>query len=99
MGDSGTSGSIPYSANSLTQLTTTITNMNYVGFVGSVDIWTTSASNVHRDMWLAPTYLPGHSVTIVGPTYTTGWTNPVVPYHIDLHAYSDAVGLAYKVCA
>jgi len=95
------SGSIPYSANSFTQLTTTIRNLNSLGFSGSIDVWTYSSTNAHKDLYLTPSWWPwgGQSASVTGPTYTTGWTNPAVPFHIYLHAFSDQMVLAYQVCA
>jgi hypothetical protein len=90
------SGTVPYyGTNSIVQLETTITNLNVLGFLGAADVYTYYPySSVSQSFWL----YPSASVTIVGPTYTTGWNATGVPYTIDLSAVSDAVWLSYKVC-
>lgn len=95
-GDGVYYGRVPYyGSNTLVQLETTITNVNVLGFVGSADVYTYSTSSAGANFFL----WPYQSVRIVGPTYTTPWSNTSgVPFHIDLNAGSDAVALAYRVC-
>lgn len=93
------SGTIPYFvANSFVQLRTTITNVNWLGFIGGIDVYTYPTSSVHASMVLLPFGLPGSSRTIVGPTYTTGALGRGVPFKLSLDPVSDAVVLAYQVC-
>jgi hypothetical protein len=97
-GDGTYKGTLPISVpNTLVQLSVSITNVNVLGFVGTVTVSTTAngAGAVTRSTgWM----YPSQTISFTGPTYTTPW-NPVgVPFSIDLQAASDAVALAYKVC-
>ena len=90
------SGTVPYTVNnSIVQLRTTITNVNLLGFVGYLSVYTYSISKVSKYVSL----LPYGSTSITGPTYTTQYSNTKgVPFRLDLTAYSSAVALAYQVC-
>jgi hypothetical protein len=89
-------GSIPdFRTNSLVQVSVRITNLNVLGFTGSVDISTYPSSKVSRSFFL----WPYQSITITGPTYTTPWSNTRgVPFNIALWPGSDAYALAYQAC-
>jgi hypothetical protein len=90
------SGTVPYYvSNSYVQLRTTITNVNLLGFVGYLSVYTYSNSKVSTYVSL----LPYGSTSVTGPTYTTPFSNTKgVPFRLDLTAYSSAVALAYQVC-
>jgi len=90
------SGTVPYYvSNSYVQLRTTITNVNLLGFVGYLDVYTYSTSRVGTYVSL----LPYGSTSVTGPSYTTPIPNTKgVPFRLDLTAYSSAVALAYQVC-
>ncbi len=90
------SGWIPYfGSNSFVQLSTTITNVNVLGFLGTAQVSTYPSSTVSSTFFL----WPYGSTTIVGPTYTIPWSNTRgVPYTIYLSPISDAYALAYWVC-
>lgn len=90
------SGSIPYyNYNSLVQLSTTITNVNVLGFLGTVQVSTYPSSHVSSYFLI----WPYQSITITGPTYTTPYPNTRgVPYSLLLSPDSDAYALGYRVC-
>ena len=95
-GEGSYSGSVPYfGSNTYVQLSTTITNVNVLGFFGTADVSTYSNSHVSRTFVLGP----WGSVTIAGPTYTTPSPNTHgVPFTIYLSPVSDAFALEYEVC-
>jgi hypothetical protein len=95
-GEGSYSGSIPYyGSNSYVQLSTQITNVNVLGFLGTAEVSTYSSSHVSQTFFL----FPWQSVSFSGPTYTTPSPNTRgVPFTISLSPQSDAVALEYLVC-
>ena len=89
-------GNIPYFApNSFVRVSVKISNVNWLGATGSVDITTYKNSKVSQSF----TILPYQSITIAGPTYTTPFSNTSgVPFNVAFWPGSDAYALGYQAC-
>jgi len=91
------SGWIPYSiSNSYVQLKTTVQNIGG-GFFGSFAVSTSPFNRVSSN---SEYYWPWRTVTLHGPTYTTGYPNTTgIPFTISLDPGSSAWSLYWTVCA
>jgi hypothetical protein len=75
-----------------TYIRTTVTNVNLLGWWGTVTV----NGQVSQTMWLAPFYLPGNSRTISGPTIIG---QEYVNFRIDIDPISDPTQVGIQVCA
>jgi hypothetical protein len=82
----------PPGATFATYIRTTVTNVNVLGWWGTVTV----NGQVSQTMWLAPWYAPGNSRTVSGPTIIG---QEYVYFRIDIDPLSDATQVGIQVCA